>query len=285
MPPTPTSLGRIVLIGFIAFGLSLPVSAAPEKPEWAEPMRKVHVKFTGKPGSLALFGDSITVSMAFWAPLGYDPKGLTAEGRAALERVKAYTSMDTFPGGRGAEFGSEGGMTIRWADENIDAWLKKLNPEVAVVMFGTNDLNGVPPEEYEQKTRRVAQKCLDNGTIVILTTIPPRSGKLAESKQLAEAVRRVATALKVPVIDYSADVLRRRPNDWDGTGEKFKQTAAANVYDVPTLISGDGVHPSAPQKYSGDFSDEVLNSSGYNLRSYLTLLAYDQVIRTVLKPE
>ena len=52
---------------------------------------------------------------------------------------------------------------------------------------------------------------------------------------------------------------------------------------MPTLVSRDGVHPSYPKKYEGDYSEEALKNSGYGLRSYLTLLAYADVIRGVLK--
>src|SRR5256885_12046991 len=48
-----------------------------------------------------------------------------------------------------------GRMTIRWAHDNVDAWLKKLNPEAALIMFGTNDLHDVPLDEYEKKLRLV----------------------------------------------------------------------------------------------------------------------------------
>jgi hypothetical protein len=43
------------------------------------------------------------------------------------------------------------------------------------------------------------------------------------------------------------------------------------------------VHPSAPKKYAGDFSDEALSASGYNLRTYLTLITYAEVIGKALK--
>src|SRR5262249_57504934 len=93
---------------------------------------------------------------------------------------------------RGPAYGNEGRMTVRWAHDNVATWLKELNPETAVVMFGTNDLGAVPLDEYEKKLRAVVQKCLDNGTVVILTTIPLRSGMLDRSKQYAQAARRVA---------------------------------------------------------------------------------------------
>src|SRR4051812_26892651 len=126
-----------VLAGLVA----LPVARADEDPvqavSWVGPMRKVHKKFTGKPGTLALFGDSITVSMAFWAPLRQSPKGLDPAGAAALERVTKYMDPAGWEG-RGPGFGNEGSRTIRWADKNVDAWLTKLNPEVAVILFGSN---------------------------------------------------------------------------------------------------------------------------------------------------
>lgn len=54
---------------------------------------------------------------------------------------------------------------------------------------------------------------------------------------------------------------------------------------MPTLISRDGVHPSNPRKYAGDFSEEALRCSGYGLRSYLVLLRYAEVTQAVVGPK
>jgi lysophospholipase L1-like esterase len=251
---------------------------------WVEPMAQVHKRFTGKPGTFAHFGDSITVSMAFWAPLAGKSKGLSPAAAAALARVKQYMHSDCWHGWKGPQFGSNGGMTIRWAHENLDDWLKRLNPEVALIMFGTNDLGQLDRGEFEEKTRAVARRCLKNGTIVILNTIPPASGRLDKSREFAQTVARIAREEKVPLVDYFAEVLRRRPDDWDGSLAKFKDVAG-DEYQVPTLVSRDGVHPSYPRKYAGDFSEQSLRVSGYNLRSYLVLLQYSRVIQHVLKPD
>ena len=53
-------------------------------------------------------------------------------------------------------------------------------------------------------------------------------------------------------------------------------------YDVPTLVSRDGVHPSAPARYRGDYSEEALRGHGYNLRNYLVLMQDAEVIRAYL---
>ena len=55
------------------------------------------------------------------------------------------------------------------------------------------------------------------------------------------------------MIDYFEEILRRRPDDWDGSAEKFAaavKAANGDVYQAPTLISGDGVHPSYPRQYA-----------------------------------
>jgi len=253
-------------------------TSGPDANVWVPAMKKVNAKFTGEQGVLALFGDSITVSRAFWFGLQYTRKNASAEMTKAFELVNNYMLEDCWDR-RGAKYGNEGMMTIRWAHQNVDTWLKDLNPEVALIMFGTNDLGGLEVREYETKTRQVVQKCLDNGTVVILSTAPPCHGRAEKAAVFAEAIRKIARELKVPLTDYHAEILKRRPDDWDGAMEKFSQYQG---YDVPTLISRDGGHPSNPRKYANDYSPEGLRNNGYVLRSYLALMKYAEVIEKVL---
>jgi lysophospholipase L1-like esterase len=247
---------------------------------WVDSMRSVHARFTGRPGTLACFGDSITVSMAFWAPLQASPPRRMDEATAAdYELVKGYLQPGCWRDWKGGEFGSAGGMTIRWADENVATWLNRLNPEVAVIMFGTNDLTMMEADEYERRTRTVVNRCLEQGTVVILSTIPPRTGHLPKARQFADIVRRLGRELNVPVCDYMAEILQRRPDDWDGTLARFRDRQG---YEVLTLIAGDGVHPSNPREFQNDFSEEGLRTNGFALRNYVVLRAYAQVIRLAL---
>src|SRR5438128_464820 len=64
--------------------------------------------------------------------------------------------------------------------------------------------------------------------------------------------------------------------DWDGALDRFQQYEG---YEVPTLLSRDGVHPSYPTRYHNDYSDEALSHSGYSLRNFLTLMSYAEVVR------
>lgn len=257
-----------------------PTDQLVDPPTWFPSMKAVHARFTGTPGTLALFGDSITVSMAFWSPLAGEPKGLSADAAKAHALVKKHMKPECWSKWRGPTYGNNGSMTIRWAHDNVDMWLKAHNPEATVIMFGTNDLGGVGLKEFEDKTGDVVDRCLKNGTVVLLTTLPPRTGMLDKSKQYAEAVRRVAAAKMVPLIDYQAEILKRRPDDWDGRLPKFKEVPGGE-YDVPTLLARDGVHPSYPKAHR-DFSEDSLSKNGYQLRSYLTMLAYADVIQRVL---
>jgi len=167
-------------IAFLILLSSATVQAA--DPVWVPAMKEVHARFAGEPGTLALFGDSISVSLAFWAPLQGSPKNMPEDMKAAHALVKDYLKPDCWSKWRGPKFGNNGSMTIRWADENVATWLKDHNPETAVIMFGTNDLGELKRDEYERKTAAVVDRCLENGTVVILTTPPPRSGHLEKSK-------------------------------------------------------------------------------------------------------
>ena len=254
-----------------------------EEPDWIESMVAVHARFKGKRGTFAHFGDSITVSRAFWSPLQSEPKEMSPAAARAYRHVKEFMAADCWSRWKGPEYGNEGGMTIRWAQENIDGWLKRLNPEVALIMFGTNDLRQVGREEYKQKMGQVVRRCIKNGTVVILSTIPPRSGMLTESRRYADAAAAVARAEHVPLIDFFGEVLRRRPDDWDGSLKQFADVPG-DEYQVPTLIARDGVHPSNPRSDAGIFSEQALNRSGYGLRNYLVMLSYSRVIDRVLDP-
>ena len=275
----PTIELAIGLLSFLVLNASAAEQAAAAA--WIEPMKQVHSRFSGAKGTFAEFGDSITVTMAFWTPLAVEPKNVTADARRAHTQVKNFMKPECWSKWKGPEFGNNGSMTIRWAEENADKWLTKLNPEVAVIMFGSNDVGQMDVAEYERRTRIVIQRCLKNGTVVLLTTAPPRSGRLEKSNQFAEAVRKISREEKVPLIDYCGEILKRRPDDWDGSLPQFK-SMPGDTYEVPTLIARDGVHPSNTKEYGNDFSDTGLSRNGFTLRNYLTLMAYSEVIEKVL---
>lgn len=248
------------------------------EPYWVQEMRLVHSQFMGAPGNIARFGDSITYSGAFFKPLRNDSTNRSPNDVAAQEWLQSYVSEASWSWQDDAVAESNGnfsGTTSAWplqTDQNppmanIQQWLQKLEPELAIVMWGTNDLhNQVDVETYTSNVRTTLQAIKDFGTIPLLTTIPPRREYETESANFAQAMRELAFEMKVPLIDYNQAILDRRTGvTWDGT-----------------LISSDGVHPSANSGTLRNFSQTALNSNGYLLRNYLTLhglyAAYSQAI-------
>jgi len=264
-----------------------PIKVEPALPPanyWVEPMREAHKRFTGKAGTLTQYGDSITVTMAYLAGYSWagkiEPTNCPPDVKKEMDVVAAYSDLKLWRTWKGGEWGNTGMMRSDWLINNIDGWQKKMNPEVSVIMFGTNDLGGLVPPDYTENMAASVRRMLADGTVPMLTSIPPASGRDARPYWLAALS--IAHGLRVPLIDYYAEILRRRPDDWDGRLEKFGKPK--DCYQVTTLVSGDGTHPSNPKPFVQNFSEEALSSNGYTLRDYMTLRTYYQVITKVLQP-
>src|SRR5262249_3046646 len=134
----PTLLLAVPLCLSAPRGRAEPAEDKKGEASWVEAMKKVHARFKGTPGTFAHFGDSITISMAHWAPLRGEPKKMSKDMARAHKLVKGYMKEDCWAKWKGPKFGNEGSMTIRWADDNVSKWLKDHNPETVLIMFGTN---------------------------------------------------------------------------------------------------------------------------------------------------
>ncbi len=260
-----------ILIASMMLASAALAGAAADDPYWADPMRRVHAKFAGQRGTVAQFGDSITITMAFFVPLQYEIRNLPDDLKEAHAWIRKYVQSRCWRGWKGPRFGNEGRTTTAWAVEHMEEWLKRLNPAVALVMWGTNDTySGPKPPRYTENLRTIVQKCLDNGTVPILYTIPPKGAQAGNPKQkqqveaYVEAARTVARERRIPLIDFYKEMLSRQPTDFAAT------------------LLGDSLHPSYPKPYQRDFSEEALKHSGYTLRNYLTLRKYHEVYQKVL---
>lgn len=269
----------LVIVTFLS---SIAVVASGGEAEWVKAMRQVHASSKGEKGVFVHFGDSITYSMAYFAPLQYAGKAkMTPVTREALKLVDGHMKKECYRW-KGPDKGNYSGQTAAWGLKNVDNWMATLKPEVALIMFGTNDIRRGSIEVYERNLRTLIQNCLDNGVVVILSTIPPMHGFDDKVRQTVEAQRKVAADMNVPLVDFYAHVINRRPNDWDGTLPQF---TSFSQWEVPTIISKDGVHPSNPQQWRGDYTEEGLCRNGNVLRTYLTLMAYAEVIKVVINGE
>ncbi|MCX6354918.1 MAG: SGNH/GDSL hydrolase family protein [Candidatus Aureabacteria bacterium] len=147
--------------------------------------------------------------------------------------------------------------------------LRLARPSIALIMFGTNDLQWDDTETYRDHLSRIIQECLDNGVIPVLSTIPPRMDSPSLGAlvgEFNEVVVSVAHDNQNPIWNY-----------W---------LALQGSEMVNHGMSDDGVHPNlygncAPECLSGDFSAEGLRY-GFNQRNFTALQVLDKIWRVVI---
>jgi len=272
-------------LGFLVVLALTSASLLGEEPYWVQPMRAVHARFTGTPGTIMRMGDSITWGYtidlppphgpgAFFNPLREPFANASPEAQEALDWLSAYMPEECWDW-IGPDYGNEGGQVSSWpldrrlptTPSRLEWWLENLQPEMAVILFGTNDNKGSVPT-FTANMRQIVQTCKDYGTIPILTTVPPLAPDKTDMIYFVEAIRALAEQEQVPLIDYYQAIMTRRPTDY-----------------YPILISTDKIHPTWPEASRYDFSETALNSNGYTLRNYLTLMTCYDVYRQVIIPE
>jgi lysophospholipase L1-like esterase len=229
--------------------------------DWIPAMKEIHAKKLAARGSVAQIGDSITFSKAFLAGMAWgEVKGPEWD---ALKRIDGKLLNER----KGAEHGNYSGWTSAEGLKQLPSVLEKEKPEIAVVMYGTNDARkNVSAAEYEKNMAAIVDACLAKGCIPIVSTIPPILNSAATVDAYNAVVKKIAAARRVPLIDFYAAILERQPGTaWDGT-----------------LLGKGDVHPSGGKNF--DFSPENLRQCGYALRNYLTCLKLKDVVEHCLAP-
>lgn len=250
--------GRRGAVWMMALAVGAAAFGGQEKPYWLDAMKAAHQGFAGNAGQVAQLGDSITYSMAFWSPLGWADPTPWIPDDGLPKQPKTGRWRDVIKGCRdkGPEKGNYSGWRVGNLLGVIDQVLTRDKPEAAILMIGTNDISGSRvPADYQAGLETIVRKCLAAKCIPILNTIPPKRGHAEAVAEANKLIKEVAQKHKVPMVDYCAEILRLQPgNAWDGT-----------------LISGDGVHPTAGR--TQDYDAENLKVSGYALRNWLNFLA------------
>jgi lysophospholipase L1-like esterase len=284
-------MNRAPLATFALLAWALPAVAA-DRPrliaegwDYGKAMRAVAPRFTGKPGVVLHVGDSITHANPYsqWARRG---QGKTPRDVAVCKwmHTGANNDLDGWflcsvdrPGGRSET--AAGGIRIdemlaggRAGLPSLAGLLKKYNPQMVVLMLGTNDASaGRKVEDYARDMARGVDLILAHGTIPILSTIPPHPGRQELVKGYNDALRRLGREKQIPLIDYDAEIRKRRPDDWNGT-----------------LLGKNDVHPTAARAGatgSGAPTAENLRNSGYLLRGWLSVQKIAEVKERVLDPQ
>jgi hypothetical protein len=222
----------------------------------------------------AKIGDSITESGSFGHDIGHGWTELGAYSR--LETTVRHFSRRAFSSN--AEDNSfsraSAAATAGWTTEDLlqggdgcpaERELRALRPGFAVVMIGTNDVERVSAEDYERNLREVLRRVEARSVVPVLSTIPDHRGTpefTARSRAFNGIIRRVASSLHIPLLDYHA-ALASLPN---------------------AGLSDDNIHPSAYVE-NGDTRAGVFTPAGlrngYNVRNLTLLLMLERLIETV----
>jgi lysophospholipase L1-like esterase len=230
------------------------MSASAYSAEWVDAMKAVHAKGGSQAGSVSQIGDSITYTKAFLSPFAW-------KSPAGFESVTSRVDRKALNDRKGADNGNYSGWVAAQGLKVIPAVLAKQKPEIAVIMYGTNEISKkVSPADYEKNLTGIIDACLAAGCVPIISTIPPYLNKDAEVQAINDVVKKLAAAKKIPMVDFHAAILERQPGTaWSGT-----------------LIGAGDVHPTGGEV--GDLSPENLKVSGYALRNFLTLQVMKEVI-------
>jgi hypothetical protein len=147
--------------------------------------------------------------------------------------------------------------------------VKKYNPRMVVLMLGTNDASaGRKVADYKKDMAKAVDIILANGSIPILSTLPPHPGKEDLVKKYNAALKQIGKDKKIPTIDYWGEIIKRRPKDWNGT-----------------LLGKNDVHPTAHRNgvtAASEPTEKNLKNSGYLLRGWLSVKKIAEVKARVL---
>jgi hypothetical protein len=239
-----------------------------------------------RPGVFAKIGDSITASPSFLQALACVPPRLGAWG--GLRGTVEFFGETAVPRGLEEAQCPVSNSYSRLGVAAVSGWravdalaplesppeceglpavsceLQLLRPSVALIMFGTNDLEDFSAVQFRRDLARVARLVSKAGTIPVLSTIPPR--------------RRWPFAQRVA--RFNAEIAALAENRALPLWNFWRQLTGPGV---PNWGLGeDGVHPSAlcPPCTAIDFRPAELGR-GYTLRNLGALRVLDRLRRQV----
>jgi hypothetical protein len=238
----------------------------------------------------AKVGDSITESGSYLQDLACEEP---AWGRwTGLASTRGFYGLHTFPSGYTSVYCGLANSFSRASAVAVSGWdaadalavpmhdppsgcaglsplaceYRLLHPGVALIMYGTNDVESFTPDAYQANLAAIVERSVAAGVVPVLSTIPPRTDSRERNRRVVRFNRRViavADQYQVPIWNYWRSL----------QGEAI----------VDHGISDDGVHPNI---YGGceaplgcrslDFTRRGLRY-GYNQRNLGALRVLDRL--------
>lgn len=231
----------------------------------------------------AKVGDSITVSDSFLKGLACDEP---AWGRwTGLAATREYFGLHTFPDryasvpcDRANSF-SRDSVAAKEGWSAVDALVpigghappgcedlnavaceyRLINPSVALIMFGTNDVESAYPPAFKANLAMIVADSIETGVVPVLSTIPPRPGPRRRGHRVARFNRLI--------VDVAGDAQIPLWNYWRALqGPRLAHHG----------IGPDGIHPNAYVGGAFDFTRVGLRY-GYNQRNLGALRVLERV--------
>ncbi len=238
------------------------------------------------PGVVAKIGDSITASPSFLQALACSPPQL---GRwEELRGTLGFFGRTAVPGGSEESRCPVSNSYSRLGVAAVGGWraadallpresfpecqglpavsceLQLLRPSVALIMFGTNDLEEITAVQFRLDLARVVRLVSGAGTIPVISTIPPRARR----------------PFSLRVARFNAEIADLAENRALPLWNYWRQMVEQGV--PRAGLSRDGVHPSVlcPPCTAIDFRPVGMRQ-GYALRNLGALLVLDRLRREV----
>ncbi len=269
-----------VWIGVLTLAVPVWAQSTGEDWDWPAAMKRVAANSKAKVGKVVLMGDSITYAnqAGRWARYGQDR---TPEEIAICRWMRSHENdaangwwlaADDQPKGRSwtAASGCTSGEYITGGKGGLPALaqiLKEHQPQIALIMLGTNDINQkVPVDQYLKNMETIYVTCLKAGAMPVVQTVPPTTwDKAGLLPKYNTGLKMLAKKHRLPLIDVYGEFLARRPGDaWQGT-----------------LVSNDGAHFTHDHA-QGPATEENLKNDGNLLRGWLMVYKIAEIKKRVL---
>jgi hypothetical protein len=153
------------------------------------------------------------------------------------------------------------GKVCARGDTPLSCEYRLSKPSIAIIMFGTNDIQTLSPVEFDFFLRLVTFDSIDHGVIPLLSTFPGYPGREDRSHLINQIIVQVARDYDVPLL---------------------------NLWLVLQPLPDHGRNPKSmylswnPQRLTSDFSESNLKY-GHTTRNLVTLQALDRLWKEIIQ--